>query len=110
MPDAQNAYRVLRYALTCMRTCGQAVAQRGVDRPPSDSERSEVGEASPLQNETARSRDDRKPFPNLNEEPELDDLCPESDVTKQFWKTCMMELSSGGMNPDINNKKSNLLL
>jgi hypothetical protein len=32
------------------------------------------------------SREDGTPFPNLNSEPDLDDLCPESDVTKQLWK------------------------
>lgn len=35
---------------------------------------------------TVWSRDDGTSFPNLNEEPDPDDLCPESDVTKQFWK------------------------
>ena len=32
-----------RYAFTCTRTCRQAVAQRGVDRPPSDSEHKRGG-------------------------------------------------------------------
>ena len=32
------------------------------------------------------SRDDRTPFPNLNDELDPDDLCPEGGVTKQFWK------------------------
>lgn len=35
---------------------------------------------------TLWSRDDGTPFPNLNEEPDPDDLSPESSVTKQFWK------------------------
>ena len=35
---------------------------------------------------TVWSRDGGTSFPNLNNEPDLDDLCPESDVTKQFWK------------------------
>jgi len=35
---------------------------------------------------TVWSRDNGTPFPNLNDEPVPDDLCPESDVTKQFWK------------------------
>ena len=32
------------------------------------------------------SRDDRTPFPNFNDEPEPDDLCPEGSVTMMFWK------------------------
>lgn len=32
------------------------------------------------------SRNDGTPFPNLNEELDPDDLYPEGDVTKQFWK------------------------
>jgi len=34
---------------------------------------------------TVWSRNDGTPFPNLNEEPDPDDLYPESNVTKQFW-------------------------
>jgi hypothetical protein len=37
------------------------------------------------------SRDDETPFPNLNYEPYPDDLCPEGDVTKQFWRTIYRE-------------------
>nr|WP_321352918.1 hypothetical protein [uncultured Methanoregula sp.] len=33
------------------------------------------------------SRDEGTPFLNLNEESDPDDLCPEGDVTKPFWKT-----------------------
>jgi len=36
---------------------------------------------------TVWSRDDGTPFPNLNSEPDPDDLCPEEILTKQFWKT-----------------------
>ena len=32
------------------------------------------------------SRDNGTPFPNLTNEPDPDDLCPEGSVTKQFWK------------------------
>jgi hypothetical protein len=35
---------------------------------------------------TVWSREDGTPFPHLNEEPDPDDLSPESDVTKQFWR------------------------
>jgi hypothetical protein len=35
---------------------------------------------------TVWSRDDGIPFPDLNAEPDPDDLCPEGNVTKQFWK------------------------
>ena len=35
---------------------------------------------------TVWTREDGKHFPNLNDEPDPDDLCPEGDVTKQFWK------------------------
>jgi hypothetical protein len=35
---------------------------------------------------TAWSCDDGMPFPNLHNEPDLDDLYPECDVTKQFWR------------------------
>ena len=35
---------------------------------------------------TVWSRDVGIPFPNLNEDLDLDDLCPEGNVTKQFWK------------------------
>jgi hypothetical protein len=35
---------------------------------------------------TVWSRDDGTPFPNLNAEPDPDDLYPENDVTKQFGK------------------------
>lgn len=35
---------------------------------------------------TVWSRDDGTPFPNLNDEPDLDNLAPEESVTKQFWK------------------------
>lgn len=35
---------------------------------------------------TVWSREDGTPFPNLNDDPDPDDLCLESDVTKQFWK------------------------
>jgi len=35
---------------------------------------------------TVWSCDDGIPFPNLNKDPDPDDLCAESDVTKQFWK------------------------
>jgi hypothetical protein len=34
---------------------------------------------------TVWSREDGIPYPNLNEEPDPDDLCPEGNVTKQFW-------------------------
>jgi hypothetical protein len=34
---------------------------------------------------TVWSRDDGTPFPNLNTEPDLDDLTPEESVTKQLW-------------------------
>jgi hypothetical protein len=44
--DAEKVCRFFRYALTRMQTCGQAVAQRGVDRPPSDSLRSKEGGVS----------------------------------------------------------------
>jgi hypothetical protein len=40
---------------------------------------------------TVWSRNGGKPFPNLEDhaenEPEFDDLCPEENVTKHFWKT-----------------------
>ena len=32
------------------------------------------------------SREDGTHFPNLNEEPDPDDLCPEETIIKQFWK------------------------
>jgi len=35
---------------------------------------------------TVWSRDDGTSFPNLNDEPDIDNLCPEGDVTKLFWK------------------------
>jgi len=35
---------------------------------------------------TVWSRDDGMPFPNFNDEPDLDDFCPEGNATKQFWK------------------------
>lgn len=85
-PDAQKVLRLLRCSLTCTRTCGRALAQRGVDRPPSDSMRSMEGKASPFQFFFGGSRDDGTSFPNLNEDPDPDNLYPESDVTKQFWK------------------------
>ena len=46
---AQKVCRLLRYAFTGTRICVRAVAQRGVGRPPSDSERSEEGEESSLE-------------------------------------------------------------
>jgi hypothetical protein len=33
-----------------------------------------------------RFRDDGTPFPNLNAEPDPEDICPEGSATKQFWK------------------------
>jgi hypothetical protein len=47
---------------------------------------------------TVWSRDEGTPFPNLNEEPDSDDLCPESDVTKQFWKNLYQGLERGRQN------------
>lgn len=35
---------------------------------------------------TVWSREDEIPFPNLNDEPDPDDLAPEGSVTKQFWR------------------------
>jgi hypothetical protein len=35
---------------------------------------------------TVWSRKDGTPFPNLNDEPNPDDLAPEGSVTKQFWR------------------------
>jgi hypothetical protein len=35
---------------------------------------------------TVWSRDTGTPFPDLNAEPDPDDLFPEGSVTKQFWK------------------------
>jgi hypothetical protein len=35
---------------------------------------------------TVWSREDGTPFPNLNDETNPDDPCPEEYVTKQFWK------------------------
>lgn len=34
---------------------------------------------------TVWSRNDGTPFPNLNDEPDPNDLAPEGSVTKQFW-------------------------
>jgi hypothetical protein len=35
---------------------------------------------------TVWSRNDGTPFPTINDEPDIDDLCPEEDITKQFWR------------------------
>jgi hypothetical protein len=34
---------------------------------------------------TVWSHDERTPFPNLDDEPDLDDLTPDESVTKQLW-------------------------
>jgi len=35
---------------------------------------------------TVWSRNNETPFPNISDEIDLDDLCPESSVTNQYWK------------------------
>jgi hypothetical protein len=35
---------------------------------------------------TVWTREDGTTFPNLNDESDPDDLCPEENITKQFWK------------------------
>jgi hypothetical protein len=43
-----------------------------------------VVEAGPSE---PRSRDDETPFPDLNTNPNIDDLFPKESVTKQIWRT-----------------------
>jgi hypothetical protein len=49
---------------------------------------------------TVWSRDEGMPFPNLNEEPDFDDLYPESDVTNSFGKICTIGSKPGGVTPE----------
>jgi hypothetical protein len=42
------------------------------------------------------SRDDGTLFPNLNEELDLNDLCSEKYVTKQFWKNKYVSIEQWG--------------
>ncbi len=39
---------------------------------------------------TVWSRDEGMPFPDLNDEPDPDNLYPECDVIKQFWRNLYM--------------------
>ena len=90
---AQKVCRLLRYSLTGTRICVRAVAQRGPDEVPERLPAEQGGGGIAFFELTVWSRYNGTPFACLNDEIDLDDLCLESDTTRQFWKIKFQNLN-----------------
>lgn len=57
---------------------------------------------------TVWSCKDETPFPIINDEPDIDDLCPEGDITKQFWRNLYQGIENCHNESNKNNGNQNM--